>query len=236
MSESSFHDLTSETRALLSRHNLLKAWVRAEITATAVQKIAVPEEEGAELWNRYLEEHNIKDDDALGKHLQQIGLSAENLHWQLELPQRIRKYSQEHFQHKAEARFLARKEELDRVVYSLLRVNDGFLARELYLRIAGSEANFSDLAAEYSQGPEAKTKGIIGPVPMRQAHPALSERLRTSQPGQLLEPFNIEQWWLVARLERYEAARFDAVTAEQMTTELFQEWVQEEMACRMARL
>ena len=236
MSESSFHDLTSETRALLSRHNLLKAWVRAEITATAVQTIAVPEEEGAELWNRYLEEHNIKDDDALGKHLQQIGLSAEDLHWQLELPQRIRKYSQEHFQHKAEARFLARKEELDRVVYSLLRVNDGFLARELYLRIAGSEANFSDLAAEYSQGPEAKTKGIIGPVPMRQAHPALSERLRTSQPGQLLEPFNIEQWWLVARLERYEAARFDAVTAEQMTTELFQEWVQEEMACRMTRL
>lgn len=236
MSESSFHDLTSETRALLSRHNLLKAWVRAEITATAVQTIAVPEEEGAELWNRYLEEHNIKDDDALGKHLQQIGLSAEDLHWQLELPQRIRKYSQEHFQHKAEARFLARKEELDRVVYSLLRVNDGFLARELYLRIAGSEANFSDLAAEYSQGPEAKTKGIVGPVPMRQAHPALSERLRTSQPGQLLEPFNIEQWWLVARLERYEAARFDAVTAEQMTTELFQEWVQEEMACRMARL
>ena len=71
---------------------------------------------------------------------------------------------------------------------------------------------------------------------MRQAHPALSERLRTSQPGQLLEPFNIEQWWLVARLERYEAARFDAVTAEQMTTELFQEWVQEEMACKMARL
>ena len=236
MSESSFHDLTSETRALLSRHNLLKAWVRAEITATAVQTIAVPEEEGAELWNRYLEKHNIKDDDALGKHLQQIGLSAEDLHWQLELPQRIRKYSQEHFQHKAEARFLARKEELDRVVYSLLRVNDGFLARELYLRIAGSEANFSDLAAEYSQGPEAKTKGIIGPVPMRQAHPALSERLRTSQPGQLLEPFNIEQWWLVARLERYEAARFDTVTAEQMTTELFQEWVQEEMACRMTRL
>ena len=236
MSESSFHDLTSETRALLSRHNLLKAWVRAEITATAVQTIAVPEEEGAELWNRYLKEHNIKDDDALGKHLQQIGLSAEDLHWQLELPQRIRKYSQEHFQHKAEARFLARKEELDRVVYSLLRVNDGFLARELYLRIAGSEANFSDLAAEYSQGPEAKTKGIIGPVPMRQAHPALSERLRTSQPGQLLEPFNIEQWWLVARLEALRSSRFDAVTAEQMTTELFQEWVQEEMACRMARL
>ena len=236
MSTPSFHDLTPETKALLSRHNLLKAWVRAEVTATAVQSVALPPEQCAELWSAYLQKQNIQDDVALDQHLQAIGLSAEDLHWQLELPLRVRHYSQEHFQHKAEARFLARKEQLDQVVYSLLRVKDGFLARELYLRIAGGEANFADLAAQYSQGPEAKTKGIVGPVPMRQAHPALSERLRTSQPGQLLEPFNIEQWWLVARLERYEAARFDAATAEQMTTELFQEWIQEEMLCKLARL
>ena len=236
MSNPSFHDLSPETKALLSRHNLLKAWVRAEVTATAVQSVDLPPEQCAELWSAYLQNQNIEDDVALNQHLQEIGLSADDLHWQLELPRRIRHYSQEHFQHKAEARFLARKEQLDRVVYSLLRVKDGFLARELYLRIAGGEANFADLAAQYSQGPEAKTKGIVGPVPMRQAHPALSERLRTSQPGQLLEPFNIEQWWLVARLERYEAARFDAATAQQMTSELFQEWVQEEMLCKMARL
>ena len=236
MSNPSFHDLTPETKALLSRHNLLKAWVRAEVTATAVQSVDLQPEQCAELWSAYLQKQNIEDDVALNQHLQEIGLSADDLHWQLELPRRIRQYSQEHFQHKAEARFLARKEQLDRVVYSLLRVKDGFLARELYLRIAGGEANFADLAAQYSQGSEAKTKGILGPVPMRQAHPALSERLRTSQPGQLLEPFKIEQWGLVARLERYEAARFDAATAEQMTTELFQEWVQEEMLCKMARL
>ena len=236
MNELSFQDLNQGTKAMLSRHNLLKAWVLAETTAAAVQSIALPQEECEELWRTYLQKENIENDLALGKHLQQIGLTAEDLHWQLELPRRIRQFSQQHFQHKAEARFLARKEQLDRVVYSLLRVKDGFMARELYLRIAGGEANFADLAAQYSQGPEAKTKGIVGPVPMRQAHPALSERLRTSQPGQLLEPFNIEQWWLVARLERYEAARFDAATAEQMTTELFQEWVQEEMLCKMARL
>ena len=98
------------------------------------------------------------------------------------------------------------------------------------------ETILTDLAAQYSQGPEAETKGIVGPVSMRQAHPALSERLRTSQPGQLLEPFSIEQWWLVARLERYEAARFDQATEEQMTTELFEEWIQAEMICKMAQL
>ena len=236
MPEPSLQNLSPDALAVLRRHNLLKAVLRADITATAVKSIALQQDECEQLWSAYLSQQKIEDDVALNKHLQDLGMSTEDLRWQLELPQRTLRYSKAHFQHKAEARFLARKEQLDRVVYSLLRVNDGFLARELYLRIAGREANFADLAAEHSQGPEAKTKGIVGPVPMRQAHPALSERLRTSQPGQLLEPFQIEQWWLVARLERYEAARFDEATSEQMTTELFQEWIQEEMLCKMAQL
>ena len=95
------------------------------------------------------------------------------------------------------------KKQLDKVVYSLLRVKDGFLARELYLRIASHEANFSDLASEYSEGNEAKTKGIIGPVPMNQASFTI-RKLLTSRPGHLNEPFNIGEWWLIARLERYE--------------------------------
>ena len=51
-----------------------------------------------------------------------------------------------------------------------------------------------------------------------------------------MEPFQIADWWLVARLERYEPARFDDAIAQQMTQELFQEWVQEETAGKVAQL
>ena len=236
MPEPSFQNLTPEALALLRRHNLLTALIRAETVAEAVGPEPLPQDQCDQLWNGYLGKHKIENDEQLASHLQTLGLDADALHWQLELPLRIQQHSQEQFQHKAEARFLAKKEQLDRVVYSLLRVRDGFLARELYLRIAGREANFADLAAEHSQGPESKTKGIVGPVPMNQAHPALSERLRTSQPGQLLEPFRIEDWWLVTRLERYEAARFDEGTAQRMAQELFQEWIQEEVLGKIRRL
>ena len=236
MTELSVQDLAPETLALLRRHNLLSALVRAEVVAQAVGAEVLSEEQCDQLWNGYLSKHQIENDEQLANHLSARGLDADALHWQLELPARIKQHSQEQFQHKAEARFLAKKEQLDRVVYSLLRVRDGFLARELYLRIAGQEANFSDLAAEHSQGREAKTKGIVGPVALNQAHPALRERLRTSQPGQLLEPFRIDNWWLVARLERYEAARFDEGTAQTMAQELFQEWIQEEVLCKIPRL
>ena len=51
-----------------------------------------------------------------------------------------------------------------------------------------------------------------------------------------MEPFQIADWWLVARLERYEPARFDDAVAQQMVQELFQELVQEETAGKLHRL
>ena len=230
MSIPSLQDLNPEALDLLRRHNLFVQAVRAEIIADAVNAIEIPIEQSDQLWENHLKQNDLAKEGDLARRV----FSEEDLRWQIELPLRINKYSDEHFHHKAEARFLARKEQLDLVVYSLLRVKDAYLARELYLRISGQEANFADLAFKYSLGKEANTKGIVGPVPMTQAHPALAERLRTSQPGELLEPFKIEEWWLVARLERFEAAKFDDKTAQAMAVELFQDWIQEKLICKLA--
>jgi len=229
-------ELPAETLALLRRHNLLVPLLRAELIAEAVGSIPMEPEQSAQLLQNYCAGQQLESAEELNAHLQQLSLSQADLQWQLELPLRTQAYGEQHFRHKAEARFLARKEQLDRVVYSLLRVKDPFLARELYLQISGGEAHFADLAAQWAEGPERGTKGIVGPVPLTQAHPALAERLRTTKPGQLMEPFQIADWWLVARLERYEPARFDDAIAQQMTQELFQEWVQEETAGKITQL
>ena len=216
MSFASVQNLSPETLGLLRRHNLLAALIKAEILSETVKGIELSEEQRNIAWNHFIAQNNLNDPSLVETYLKNNSLNEKDLRWQLELPARIQIHSEAHFQHKAEARFLSRKEQLDKVVYSLLRLQDAFLARELYLRVSGGESNFADLAAKYSQGPEAKTKGIVGPVPMTQAHPALSERLRTSKPGQLLQPFQIDQWWLVVRLERYEPSQFDENTKQRM--------------------
>lgn len=226
-------DLTPEAIAMLRRHNHLRSLLRAEVIEMRVAGVRIEIEESNKVWEDYLTKNQIKEEKALDKHMEILGLDKDALRWQLELPLRITKHCLEEYKHKSEARFLTKKEDLDKVIYSLLRVKDGFLARELYLRIASNEANFADLAAEFSQGNEAKMKGIVGPVPMNQAHPILSEKLRTSRPGQLNEPFNIGEWWLIARLERYEPARFDETTMRVMTQEIFQENVEEEVVCKL---
>ena len=97
----------------------------------------------------------------------------------------------------AEAHFLSRKNQLDKVVYSLLRCKDVFF-QKLFLRIEGNESDFGDLAAQYSEGQERNTKGIIGPVSMTQAHPAVAELLDFKQECCCIGPSC--WWWLVMRL------------------------------------
>ncbi|MCT0224984.1 peptidylprolyl isomerase [Synechococcus sp. CS-1328] len=221
---------------LLQRNNLLRSLVQRLVVEEAVGNEPLSLEEQQQALQAFHQQAGLQNEAARDEYLKVQGLRPEDLVHQAELPLRMRRYCQEHYGPKAEAHFLTRKNQLDRVVYSLLRVRDGFLARELYLRIAAREANFADLAGQYSEGPEKATKGVVGPVPLTQAHPQLAERLRTSPPGLLLEPFAIAEWWLVVRLESYTPASFDAAIAQQMAAELMDQWVQQETTRKIGAL
>ncbi|BEV36847.1 peptidylprolyl isomerase (plasmid) [Synechococcus sp. M16CYN] len=145
-------------------------------------------------------------------------------------------FMRERFAAKAEARFLERKNELDQVVYSVLRSKNGFLARELYLQIESGESNFADLAKRYAEGPERNTNGIVGPVSLTQAHHALADKLRVAQPGVLLEPFRIADWWLVVRLERYLPTTLTEGVFDRMCQEMFDAWISEQTTKTLSQL
>lgn len=220
---------SSEALALLSKHGLVESLIERMLVSELTRTVTLPEETRQAAIAKLLRQRNLPpSQEALEDLIQASGLSRAAFYDQLLRPARMAHLAHDQFGAKAEARFLGQKERLDRVVYSLLRLNSQSEAQELYLRIAHGEANFSDLAGRYSQGMERNTNGVIGPVPLNQAHPTLSEKLRASQPGQLLEPFRIDRWWVVARLERFAPASFDERMAAQMSMELLQEWLKEE--------
>jgi parvulin-like peptidyl-prolyl isomerase len=71
---------------------------------------------------------------------------------------------------------------------------------------------------------------------LSQAHPVLADRLRTADPGVVLEPFQVLDWWLIVRLEQYTPATFDQATADAMSRELFEQWVDEQLELTLAEL
>ena len=219
-------------RNLLQRYGLLQQLVTNMITAQAIAEVVVSDPDLNQARLDLLEEKGYDGIEQWPQLLEDVAGTEPEVMTALSNKVRQQTFFREQFLPKAEARFLDRKNELDQVVYSLLRLESRFLAQELYLQIESGESNFADLAKRYAEGPERNTNGIVGPVSLTQAHPDLVEKLRVTQPGVLLEPFRISDWWLVVRLERYSPATFSDEISDQMCKELFADWQKEQtLAC-----
>ena len=229
-------NISSEGRALLKDNNLLRPLVEQMVTKEAIQECPVSEEALDDARQDLLVQRGFDSIEQWPELLEGLGRTEEEVLGRLQHVVRRQQFIRDRFSPKAEARFLERKNELDQVVYSLLRLENSFLARELYLQIESGESNFADLAKRYAEGPERNTNGIVGPVSLTQAHPSLVEKLRVAQPGVLLEPFRIADWWLVVRLERYSPATFSDEISDRMCQEMFDAWIAEQTATTLSRL
>ena len=120
MSFASVQNLTPETLALLRRHNLLRALIKAEILSETVKGIELSEEQRDSAWNSFVAEKKLNDPSSVETYLKNNGLNENDLRWQLELPERIQIHEQNFNTNQKPGS--CREEQLDRVVYSLLRL------------------------------------------------------------------------------------------------------------------
>ena len=220
----------------LARYGLLRPYLRQQLLEELAGSVALTSDEWQRSRDQFCEEHGLETSEDVEIFCQRFQLTPDDFAYQCGFAVAIAKYSDQHFGAKAESRFIASKQSLDQVVYSLLRTGDAGLARELYLQVLEGEANFADLAALHAEGPERSTRGIVGPVPLSQGHPQLVDRLRTAEPGVLLEPFQIENWWLLVRVENLMPATYGPEAADAMKQRLLEEWLEEQVDRRLLQL
>ena len=226
------NELQPEAIELLRRHNVLISLFQGLVAEEATEEIIIEPAELDQLLQAWYGQQSRED--AIEVVRRRLGWNEAVLNWQVQRPEKLRRLAKQQFTAKAEAHFLKRKGQLDQVLYSLVRVKESELARELYLQLSAGETNFGELAEKYSDGPERLTKGLIGPKPIAAAHPQLAERLRTARDGEVIPPFEIAGWWLVVRRDQFEPAVFNEAIEEQMSQELLQEWIQAEAERRLA--
>lgn len=220
----------------LRRLGLLGQLLQRQAMAERLEAVQLSDEEHDALRLELLERLKLETGDALDDALKSKGLTEEDALWQASVTLRTERAALEDYGAQTENHFLKRKLGLDRVVYRLLRVKDPGVCRELFLQVQSGEADFETLARQYSEGPERSSGGVVGPAPMNQAHPVLSEALRSSQPGELKGPMRLMDWWIIARLETVIPAQFDEEMRSRMAVELLQEAVDLEAARRMRSL
>ena len=207
--QSLFED--SEIAALVQRMELLPQLVRRQQEELILEQVPLPSEWLVEQRQAFLA------DRTLAQVLQTRGWNEHDLDLHLRRPEALRRFAKQRFGPGLEETFLASRGDRDEVIYSLLRVQDAGLARELWIRLEEGETTFAEAAHQHGVGEEAQRKGVIGPMPIGLLQPAvLQEILRSLRPGQLSAPRQLGEWHVLMRLEQLKPARFDEVTRHQM--------------------
>ncbi|MEI6427172.1 MAG: peptidylprolyl isomerase [Pseudanabaena sp. ELA607] len=200
---------------------LVKEIVIDQITASVT---LTPEEEKA-AYQATAQQLGIKSTEQVQAWLKSQGMRGEQLEHLSRRAAKVEKYKQETWGVRANAMFLERKAQLDRVVYSLLCTRDFGVAQEVYFRVKEGEQTFEELARQYSQGPEAQTGGLVGPVELGSLHPLLAKLLASAAEGHLHTPTVIGDWIVLTRLEKLLPAVIDDPTRSRLITERYNEWL-----------
>jgi hypothetical protein len=198
-----------ELIALLFRFDLVEPFLR-QLKERAVvfehNNLSDPDQVAEPAMEEYCSKHGLNNKQEQQQWCLQHGMSQADL-----LSEAIHDWRRTELREQSssniESLYLRYKDNLDRVLYSLIRVDNAGLCRELFYAIEAGEISFGEAARLHSRGPEAKTQGIVGPVDLTTPHPEIAGRLRTAQAGQLIGPFEAAEWHTLLRLEY----RFDSV-------------------------
>lgn len=221
---------------LLAGYQLLTPLVRELIIDGAIAAVDCTSEEIAQAQKQFFEQQQITSEEAKQAWAAQHKMTTAQLDALAIRGLKVEKFKHATWGHKLENYFLGRKAQLDRVIYSLIRNQDPGIIQEVYFRVQEGEQSFADLARQYSQGPEAETGGLIGPVELSTPNPAIAQMLRMTQPGQLCPPTRLGEWFLIVRLEKFIPAQLDAPMRQRLMNECFTTWLSEQLNQKLAVL
>jgi parvulin-like peptidyl-prolyl isomerase len=211
------------------RYQLLPQLLREVIIDQSTAEIECTVEEEQMALKRLCDRFQLATPEAQAAWAKQQGLNPEDLQTIAIRPLKLEKFKAATFGKNLESYFLKRKGSLDQVIYSLIRTQDIGIAQELYFRLQDDQASFAELARTHSQGPEAETGGMVGPVELETPHPTLAKMLSISQPGQLWPPTKVGEWVIIVRLEKLIPAQLNEGVSQRLMNELFNQWLQAQL-------
>ncbi|MFL9458194.1 peptidylprolyl isomerase [Tolypothrix bouteillei VB521301_2] len=212
----------AEVFRLLAEYQMLPQLCRSMIIDSAIASVTLTVEERKSAIEQFYQKNQITTPELLQSWLLTYGMTTEQLEALATKELRIEKFKMATWGAKIESIFLNNKSQLDKVVYSLIRTPSMEVAQELFFRILAGEQTFAECAKEYSQGAEAQTGGLLGPVPLSQPHPTIAKMLSTSQPGELLPPTKLGEWVVILRLEKFISAQLDDAMRAFLLNQMFE--------------
>ena len=169
--------------------------------------------------------NNIINKNDLEKILKIKGISEEELFYQIALPLKVVKFANQNFQDELKSYFLERKDFLDEYTFNIIRVKNKEIAFELYFRLDSEESDFANLSESFSYYSELYPKGLFGPRNLQGINPIIINKLMIASPGELIQPFQVDEWWIILKLIKKKNAKLDNPTSKMLLLEIFNKFI-----------
>ncbi|MDF5709633.1 MAG: peptidylprolyl isomerase [Nostoc sp. S4] len=221
--------LPPEIIPFLASYNLIPQLLSQSIIELAIAPISCTKEETSHALEQFYQQWDLTTEQKIQDWCLRYGLTHEQLELFATRKLRVEKFKQITWGHQLESYFLKYKRHFDKVIYSLICTESRGTANELFFRITEGEQSFFELAREYSQGPEADTNGIIGPVELGAIAPNFVQLLCTSQVGIVQAPVPFGESWVIIRVEKFITAQLDDFMCQRLLQENFETWFKQQL-------
>ena len=219
------NDINKDTLKILKLGNMLPNLVRNFLIDKIISGIPLEQNIYEEEIKKFYLKNNILNKKDLENVLKIKGISEEEFHYQITLPLKISKFAKQNFQDEIESYFLERKDFLDEYTFNIIRLKNEDLAYELYFRIDSEESDFVKLSERYSFYSELYPKGLFGPKNLQGINPLIVNKLIIASPGDLIQPFQVDEWWIILKLINKKTAKLDKPTINMLFIEIFNKFI-----------
>ena len=210
---------------ILKSGNMFPNFVRNFLIYEIVSEISIEQNiYEAEIKKFYLK-NKIMNKNDLNNILKIKGISEEELYFQITLPLKISKFAYQNFQEELKSYFLERKDFLDEYTFNIIRVKNKDLAHELYFRLDSEESDFVNLSESFSYYSELYPKGLFGPKNLQGINPTIIKKLIIASLDEIIQPFQVDDWWIILKLLKRKKAKLDKPTSEMLLLEIFNKFM-----------
>ena len=95
------------------------------------------------------------------------------------------------------------------------------LANELYFQLDSEESDFAQLSKSHSFYSPLYPDGVFGPKNLHDINPIIRNQLFNTSVGNLIAPFQVNNWWLIIKLIEKKNAQLDINTSQMLLNEIF---------------
>tara|TARA_B100000886_G_scaffold300693_1_gene229845 strand:- start:1001 stop:1741 length:741 start_codon:yes stop_codon:yes gene_type:complete len=219
------NDLNPDTLKILKFGNMLPTIVKNFLVYEIASMVSIEKNvRENEIKNFYLK-NNINNNKTLTKFLKAKKLKKEELNYQITLPSKIYKFAEENLKNELNEYFLKKKGFLDEYTFNIIRVKKSDLAHELYFQLDSGESDFFKLSQRYSFYSPLYPEGVFGPRNLDGVNPIIINKLFNSTIGNLIMPFQVDEWWLIIKLLEKKQAKLDKKITKMLLIEIFNNYV-----------